>query len=139
KVVPLSLQLLLENTIKHNVVSESKPLKIKIYEENNTLVVENNLQRKEILSTRKGVGLQNIINRYGILSSRKVEIIESEGQFQVKLPILTKQFTVMESHQDTNNNNSYYKAHRKVKEFKEFYSNLFTYCAVMPFLIFINY
>src|SRR5690606_4484791 len=46
KVVPLSLQLLLENTIKHNVVSENRPLHIKIYEEGNYLVVENNLQKK---------------------------------------------------------------------------------------------
>jgi sensor histidine kinase YesM len=140
KVVPLSLQLLLENTIKHNIVSESKPLRIKIYEENNTLVVENNLQRKEVLSTRKGVGLQNIINRYGILSSRKVEIIETNRLFQVKLPILTKQIKVMETTKDKdNNNNSYLKAHRKVKEMKEFYANLITYILVMPFLIFINY
>jgi LytS/YehU family sensor histidine kinase len=72
KVVPLSLQLLLENCIKHNVVSESKPLHIKIYIENNFLVVENNLQKKEVLSDRKGVGLQNIVNRYAILTKRNV-------------------------------------------------------------------
>lgn len=139
KVVPLSLQLLLENTIKHNVVSESKPLMIKIYEENNTLVVENNLQRKEVLSTRKGVGLQNIINRYGILTDRNVAIIENNQSFRVKLPILTKQYTVMETTKNTDNNSAYLKAHRKVKEMKEFYANLFTYIIVMPFLIFINY
>lgn len=139
KVVPLSLQLLLENTIKHNVVSESKPLKIKIYEENNTLVVENNLQRKEVLSTRKGVGLQNIINRYGILTNRKVEIVDKNQTFRVILPILTKQFTVMETTKNTDNNSAYLKAHRKVKEMKEFYANLFTYLIVIPFLIFINY
>lgn len=139
KVVPLSLQLLLENSIKHNIVSESKPLTITIYEENNTLVVENNLQRKEVLSTRKGVGLQNIINRYGILTNRNVEIIETNGLFQVKLPILTKQFTVMETNKNMDNNSSYLKAHRRVKEMKEFYANLMTYLVVIPFLIFINY
>jgi two-component system, LytTR family, sensor kinase len=138
KVVPLSLQLLLENTIKHNVVSESKPLKIKIYEENTTLVVENNLQRKEVLSTRKGVGLQNIINRYGILTIRKVEIIESDRYFQVKLPILTKQLIVMET-KEFKNENAYFKAKQRVKEMKEFYGNLISYCVVIPFLIFINY
>lgn len=139
KVVPLSLQLLLENTIKHNIVSESKPLKIKIHEQNNTLVIENNLQRKQVLNTRKGVGLQNIINRYAILTNRKVEIQETEGKFIVKLPILTKQFTVMETQKEFNPDSTYLKAHRKVKEMKEFYANLLTYLVVMPFLIFINY
>jgi len=139
KVVPLSLQLLLENTIKHNIVSESKPLHIRIYEKDNYLVVENNLQRKEVLKTRKGVGLQNIINRYGILTHRKVEILENEEQFQVRLPLLTKQFMIMETKADNNYDNAYIKAHRRVKEIKEFYSNLITYCIVIPFLIAINY
>jgi LytS/YehU family sensor histidine kinase len=74
KVVPLSLQLLLENTIKHNVVSEQKPLHIKIYLEDNYLIVENNLQKKEVLKDRKGVGLQNIVDRYALISERKVLI-----------------------------------------------------------------
>ena len=55
KVVPLSLQLLLENTIKHNVVSEQKPLHIKIFVQDNHLVVQNDLQIKEVLGDRKGV------------------------------------------------------------------------------------
>tara|TARA_R110002072_G_scaffold48716_5_gene133135 strand:+ start:4938 stop:6047 length:1110 start_codon:yes stop_codon:yes gene_type:complete len=139
KVVPLSLQLLLENTIKHNIVSESKPLHIRIYEKDNYLVVENDLQRKEVLKTRKGVGLQNIINRYGILTSRKVEILENEQLFQVRLPILTKQFTIMETTTDKNYDSAYIKAHRRVKEIKEFYSNLISYCIVIPFLIGVNY
>ncbi|MEN9326530.1 MAG: hypothetical protein RI943_951, partial [Bacteroidota bacterium] len=72
KVIPLSLQLLLENCIKHNVVSEIKPLHIKISIENGALVVSNNLQKKDVLSGRKGVGLENIVNRYGILTNRNV-------------------------------------------------------------------
>lgn len=139
KVVPLSLQLLLENTIKHNVVSESKPLHIRIYEEENYLVIENDLQRKEVLKTRKGVGLQNIINRYGIITNRKVEILDNEHIFKVRIPVLTKQFTVMETTSNTNFNNAYIKAHRRVKEIKEFYGNLSSYCIVIPFLIGINY
>lgn len=138
KVVPLSLQLLMENTIKHNMVSETKPLRIRIYEEKNNLVIENNLQRKEVLKTRKGVGLQNIINRYGIITNRDVEVIENDRIFKVKIPILTKQFTIMET-TNTDFDRSYLKAHRRVKEIKEFYSNLLSYCTVIPFLIFINY
>src|SRR5690606_40639192 len=77
KVVPLSLRLLLENTIKHNVVSSTKPLHIRIYIESGNLVIENNLQKKESLNNRKGVGLQNIINRYAILTKKEVIIKET--------------------------------------------------------------
>tara|TARA_R110000850_G_scaffold277086_1_gene422280 strand:- start:5233 stop:6573 length:1341 start_codon:yes stop_codon:yes gene_type:complete len=139
KVVPLSLQLLLENTIKHNVVSEKKPLRIRIYEEGKNLVIENNLQKKEVIQTRKGVGLENIVNRYAIITNRKVTITEDQQVFKVKIPVLTKQITVMETNHYKEENNAYLKAHRRVKEIKEFYSNLISYCIVIPFLIGINY
>ena len=63
KVVPLSLQLLLENTVKHNVVSEQRPLHIRIYVEGDYLAVQNDYQKKEVLQERQGVGLQNIVDR----------------------------------------------------------------------------
>lgn len=140
KVVPLSLQLLLENTIKHNVVSENRPLHIKIYEEGNYLVVENNLQKKEVLQTRKGVGLQNIADRYQLVTDRKVVIEQNDTNFKVKIPQLTKQFTVMEtlSSNTENNLDAYYKAQKRVKDIKDFYGNLGAYIIVIPVLIFIN-
>ena len=138
KVVPLSLQLLLENTVKHNVVSEQKPLHIKIYIENNYLVIENNLQKKEVLSDRKGVGLQNIINRYAIISKKKMIIEQTENQFILKLPILTKQILVMETQNIYTENNAYYNAKQRVEELKGFYGSLISYCVVIPVLIFIN-
>ncbi|MDT0689060.1 2TM domain-containing protein [Salegentibacter sp. F188] len=138
KVVPLSLQLLLENTIKHNVVSEAKPLRIKIYEANGYLVIENNFQKKEVLHQRKGVGLQNIVDRYGIVTRRKVFIEKNQEIFRVKLPVLTKQIAIMET-QDFKEEKAYFKAKERVKEIKEFYGNLVSYCVVIPFLIFINY
>jgi len=138
KVVPLSLQLLLENTVKHNIVSETKPLYIRIYEEDNYLVVENDYQKKEVMHSRRGVGLQNIVNRYGIITKRNVLIEQNEKVFKVKIPILTKQINVMENTNQFNENNAYYKAQRRVKEIKEFYSNLISYCVVIPFLIFIH-
>ncbi|UFH57930.1 sensor histidine kinase [Spirosoma sp. KNUC1025] len=93
-VTPLSLQMLIENAIKHNVVSKENPLKIRIQQEGNQyLVIENNIQEKTILrnsnreeSTR--VGLQNIINRYSLLTDRQVEIIRTGGLFTVKIPLL---------------------------------------------------
>lgn len=138
KVVPLSLQLLLENTVKHNVVSEQKPLHIKIYIENNYLVIENNLQKKEVLQDRKGVGLQNIIDRYALISKKKMIIEQTENQFIVKLPILTKQVSVMETKNIYTENNSYYNAKQKVEDLKGFYGSLISYCVIIPLLIFIN-
>jgi hypothetical protein len=138
RVVPLSLQLLLENTIKHNVVSEKKPLHIKIYVENNYLIIENNLQKKEVLQDRKGVGLQNIVNRYALISERKVLIEENNDYFKVKIPILTKQIAYMETENIYNENIAYAKAKERVEKLKGFYGNLISYCCVIPILIFIN-
>ncbi len=138
KVVPLSLQLLLENTVKHNIVSEGKPLKIRIYETDGYLVVENNFQKKEVLGNRKGVGLQNIVNRYHEVTERQVLIEQTNDIFRVKLPVLTKQISIMDTN-EINQENAYFKAKQRVKEIKEFYGNLISYCVVIPFLIFINY
>lgn len=138
KVVPLSLQLLLENTVKHNVVSEQKPLHIRIFIEGDYLVVENDYQKKEVLQERQGVGLHNIINRYRIITNRKVRIEQNEKVFAVKIPVLTKEITVMERYSDYNENNAYLRAKEQVKKLKGFYGSLISYCFVIPFLIFIN-
>ena len=138
KVVPLALQLLLENTIKHNIVSEQKPLHIKIFIDENNLVVQNDLQIKEVLGDRKGVGLQNIISRYAILTERKVAIIQTENQFSVRLPILTKQTNIMETTTNYSENSAYNKAKQQVERLKGFYGNLTSYCIVIPLLVFIN-
>ena len=138
KVVPLSLQLLLENTVKHNIVSEQKPLRIVIFIENNYLVVQNDFQKKEVLQERRGLGLQNIVNRYGIITDRKVIIDQNEETFTVKIPILTKQISVMEPVINYNNKTPYYRAKKRVEELKGFYGNLISYCCVIPILIFIN-
>lgn len=139
KVVPLSLQLLLENCIKHNVVSSSKPLHIKISMQDNQLVVENNWQKKEVLSNGKGVGLHNIVNRYALLTERQVTIIQNEKLFKVYLPILTKQITMMRTSQFNEENNAYLRAKKRVDELKGFYGNFTTYCIVIPSLALINY
>ena len=138
KVVPLALQLLLENAIKHNVVSEQKPLHIKISIQGNQLVVENNLQKKETLQTRKGVGLQNIVDRYAIISTRKVAIEETNEFFKIKLPILTKQIAIMETTNIYSENMAYVRAKERVEKLKGFYGNLISYCVVIPVLVLIN-
>ena len=93
-IIPLSLQILLENTIKHNIVSEQKPLKIKIYKKDNKLIVENSLQPKETIKDSTGIGLNNIINRYQLISNREVIIEKNHDVFRVELPILTKKIQI---------------------------------------------
>lgn len=88
KVVPLSLQILMENAIKHNVVSSTRPLKIDVSAENGRLVVSNNLQKKSQLSESTGIGLENIRNRYKLLGNRQVDVQESDGNFTVSIPLL---------------------------------------------------
>ena len=138
KVVPLSLQLLLENTVKHNVVSEKRPLHIRIYLKEGYLIIENDFQKKEVLHNRQGVGLQNIINRYGLVTNRKVLIEQTDRVFAVKIPVLTKQISAMESTADYSEKNAYYRAKKRVEELKGFYGNLISYCCVVPIIIFIN-
>jgi len=90
KVVPLSLQLLLENTIKHNQISEKKPLNIKIFIEDDMLVIENNYQPK-LASThqkRNGIGLDNIRLRYKLFTDKKCVVQQTEETFAVKLPLV---------------------------------------------------
>ncbi len=139
KVVPLSLQLLLENAVKHNMVTSSKPLHIKIYENKGMLVVENNLQLKQIVKKSSGVGLENIKQRYALLTNRTVNINQQAEGFAVAIPMLTKQISIMEIQKYDNQENAYQKAKKRVEEIKGFYGNLVSYCVVIPFLIFINY
>ena len=139
KVVPLSLQLLLENAVKHNTVTSNKPLHIKIYEDKGDLIVENNFQPKQIVKKSSGVGLSNIMQRYQLLTNRKVDINQQANRFAVAIPMLTKQLSIMESNYTTNKEEAYYKAKKRVEEIKGFYGNILSYCIVIPFLIFINY
>lgn len=88
-VVPAALQMLIENAIKHNVVSRNKPLHIEIHSnENNTLVVKNNLQLRPIAEPSGRIGLQNIRKRYELISGRDITIVRSENSFEVELPLL---------------------------------------------------
>lgn len=140
KVVPLSLQLLLENAVKHNMVTSKKPLRIRIYESGNMLVVENNLQPKQIVKRSSGVGLENIKQRYQLLTKRMVDINEQAKSFAVAIPMLTKQITMTTAIEPKSNfDDRYVRARKRVEELKEFYYSLISYCFVIPFLIFIWY
>jgi LytS/YehU family sensor histidine kinase len=88
-IVPASLQLLIENAIKHNTVSQSKPLMIRISQPNETQIeVCNNLQSRISPNNGKGVGLQHIQMRYQMVTNKPVEIISEDGFFTVRIPLI---------------------------------------------------
>lgn len=91
EIAPMVLQMLAENAIKHNIVSKSKPLQIKVYTEKDTIIIENNLQRKNNVTASTGIGLKNIQARYTFLSDRKISIKESNDLFTVEIPLLEQQ------------------------------------------------
>jgi len=136
-VVPLSLQLLLENCIKHNFATSQNPLFVKIYSENGFLFIENNLQAREQVKESAGIGLSNIVQRYALLTSENVFIEKSADFFRVKIPILTQKISVMTT-PNSHESLAYDRASKRVKELKGFYGNLISYCLVIPFLIFVN-
>lgn len=88
RIVPLSLQILMENAIKHNIVSAEKPLQVKIFTKNGNLVVSNNIQVKNQLTESTGIGLENIRNRYKLIGDKKV-VVNSEGtHYTVNIPLI---------------------------------------------------
>lgn len=89
KVIPLSVQMLVENAIKHNEISNRKPLQIKIFStDDNCLIVENQLQKKSG-SEGSGSGIQNIRERYEFFTNKKVVIFESLDRYLISIPLLT--------------------------------------------------
>ncbi len=90
KIVTLSLQMLIENCIKHNIISADKPLTIYIGVFNHKIFVRNNLQPRTIVSNdSNGIGLHNIVHRYSLLTQDEVEIFEDGKDFMVSLPLLS--------------------------------------------------
>ncbi len=87
EIAPLTGQLLIENAIKHNITSRETPLKIKVFTEDNYLVVSNNVNlRTSSYSTK--TGLKNLVRRYEILTERELIVQYDEEQFEVRVPLL---------------------------------------------------
>lgn len=87
-IAPMSLQLLLENAIKHNVVSRAKPLVINVDTSDDSIVVTNKIQQKSTQLPSTKMGLKNIEKRYSLISDRSIDIVNDEDQFSVALPLL---------------------------------------------------
>lgn len=88
KIVTLSIQMLIENAIKHNVISQQHPLSISIGVHQGKVFVKNNLQRKTVMNESNGIGLNNIIHRYSFLTKEEVDMIDDDVNFYVSLPLL---------------------------------------------------
>ena len=87
-IAPATLQLLIENAIKHNVVSKASPLSISVYSNGKYLIVENGIQLKEVKEESTNIGLNNIKDRYDYLCGEDAVVINSNGVFKVKIPII---------------------------------------------------
>ena len=89
-VIPASMQMLIENAVKHNVVSRNKPLYIDVHANgNNSIVVTNNMQSRKPDEASTGIGLSNIIKRYLLVSGREVSIEKTTDTFAVTIPLIT--------------------------------------------------
>lgn len=85
---PMALQMLIENAVKHNIVSVARPLTIHIFVEQDQLIVRNNIQSRISYEEPNGQGLYNISERYKLLSNSDIEILRDHQSFLVKLPLL---------------------------------------------------
>lgn len=85
---PLTLQLLAENAVKHNIVSKDSPLTLSLFIEEEILIVQNNLNEKATKEKSEGLGLQNIKNRFLLIAEKEVKIEKTSSHFIVKLPLI---------------------------------------------------
>lgn len=87
---PLSLQLLVENAIKHNAISADQPLTLSIYvNQNGELVVKNNYQPKKVAPESTGLGLQNTNDRFRLLFNEEIDVNHTNNSFTVTLPLIS--------------------------------------------------
>lgn len=135
-IAPLTLQILIENCIKHNRISSEEPLYIKVYKDGNYLVVKNNLQLKKQLKHSTGKGLEHIQSQYQNFENR-VEIIQDENNFTVKIPFITKNNIIMETNKKYTEE-EYRAAKERVEQIQGFYWNLASYIVVNGFLTFLD-
>jgi LytS/YehU family sensor histidine kinase len=88
KIPPVTLQNLIENAIKHNIIDIANPLVIDIFVEGDYLAVRNNLQKKNVVETSNKKGLIQFISLYRYLSDQPVVIEETEKEFLIKIPLI---------------------------------------------------
>ena len=138
RIVPLSLQLLLENAIKHNIISDQKPLQIDIFKEDNYLVVQNSFQKKQTFEKSTGIGLQNIIQRYNLVSNLEINIQQTEKYYTVKLPLISGE-SLYNFQEDLFTEEIFNNAYNRMYQLKEFYVTVFAAVVFIPLAILLNF
>jgi LytS/YehU family sensor histidine kinase len=95
---PFTLQLLLENCIKHNIVSATKPLKVEIFSEGEWLVVRNNVQPKRAVAEHSSrTGLSNIDRRFNLMTQHSITVEKDDNYFIVRLPLIQVESNILAS------------------------------------------
>lgn len=89
-ILPLSIQIPIENAIKHNEISAAKPLKINIYEKNKCLVIKNNLNSKKRKSNSQPIGLKNLADRYKFITDRQPKFYKQKNEFIAEIPFISE-------------------------------------------------
>jgi LytS/YehU family sensor histidine kinase len=87
-IIPLTLQLLVENAFKHNALSQEQPMQLSINQTDNKLIVRNNLQRRKQVPGKSQIGLKNLNERYLFLTGKNIEISITQGHFEVQIPLI---------------------------------------------------
>ena len=87
-IVPVTLQILIENAIKHNIVENERPLRIDVFTSGDYLVISNNLQKRKTVETSNKLGLENLKSLYKFLTERPVIVEELQDRFNVKIPLI---------------------------------------------------
>lgn len=87
-IVPVTLQILIENALKHNIVDQERPLHIDVFTSGDYLVISNNLQKRKTVETSNKLGLENLKSLYKFLTDRPLIVEELDDRFNVKVPLI---------------------------------------------------
>jgi two-component system LytT family sensor kinase len=87
-IIPLTLQLLVENAMKHNIISDEQPLHLEIEQTGHYIIVRNTLQKKAFAAEPSRIGLKNLNERYLFLTGQSITITETTSTFEVRIPLI---------------------------------------------------